>query len=358
MDILPLLMLLFSLRTEGVGAKMKLSPESLTVLRGDEASFTCTPSSHEWTVMVWLLNGRAVLTISKDTGVLPSIYPNVTAVPNKAGWRFVLNNTERYNEGQVTCDIQLVDKRTASLFVQEKGTVKVFGENKLAFKGQSVLFQCQAAGWHPQPTVQWQVDNIQVSQTEHNFITEELGKDLFSVISNFSITAAKSSTVACLASVSALKTPLKSSIKLTVVAEVLQEEKKDDFTIPLAFTASLSALLLLVLLCICTVLCYRRRRQAKENPLDLKRFDLSVFGRSSVATATGGKVNLGYSSEGPAGADYRGVTSESQRQTDLVSFNKVPDVVHSRIPSLHSERTTTEFQEEGSVNHVRRITTV
>ena len=102
----------------GVGAKMKLLPESLTVVRGDEASFTCSPSNSAWTVMVWLLNGRAVLTISKETGVLPSIHPNVTAVLNKDGWRFVMKSTERDNEGQVTCDLQLIDRRTANLFVQ------------------------------------------------------------------------------------------------------------------------------------------------------------------------------------------------------------------------------------------------
>ena len=45
----------------------------------------------------------------------------------------------------------------------EKGSVTVFGENRLAFKGQSVLFQCQAAGWYPHPIVQWQVDHRKVN---------------------------------------------------------------------------------------------------------------------------------------------------------------------------------------------------
>ncbi|XP_072248843.1 immunoglobulin superfamily member 5 isoform X1 [Leuresthes tenuis] len=358
MDILSLLVLLLSYRIEGVGAKMKLSPESLTVVRGDEASFTCSPSNSAWTVMVWLLNGRAVLTISKETGVLPSIHPNVTAVLNKDGWRFVMKNTERDNEGQVTCDLQLIDRRTANLFVQEKGSVTVFGDNRLAFKGQSVLFQCQAAGWYPHPIVQWQVDHRKVSQNEYNVSTEDMEKSLFTVTSNLSIMAAKSSRVDCLASVSALKTPLKSSINLTVVAEVLQEEKKDDCTIPLAVTASLAAILLLVLLCICTALCYTQRRQAKANPQEPMRFDLSAFGRSSVAATTGGKVNLGYSGEGPAGADYDEVTLRARCRADLVSFNKAPDVVHSSGLSVHSESHTTEFEEEESIKNVRRITTV
>lgn len=45
------------------------------------------------------------------------------------------------------------------LSIAEKGSVKVFGHDKLAFKGDTVLFECQASGWFPKPTLQWQVDN-------------------------------------------------------------------------------------------------------------------------------------------------------------------------------------------------------
>eukprot|EP00064_Thunnus_orientalis_P009659 superscaffoldBa00001241_g9684 len=251
------------LAAEAVGAQIKLSPETLTVLRGDEARFTCSTANTQWAAMVWLLK----------------------------------RNTERNHQGQVTCDIQDIDRKTANLFVQEKGSVKVFGDNKLAFRGQSVLFECQAAGWYPQPTLQWRVDDKKVSQGEYNISSEESDKSLFTVTSNLSVMAAKSSHVNCLASVSALPTPLMSSVHLTVVAEVVEEG--DDCTIPLAVTASLSALLLLLLLCICAVLCYRQRRQAKPSPQETTRFDQSVIGRSSVADATGGTVNLGYSSESP-----------------------------------------------------------
>lgn len=41
--------------------------------------------------------------------------------------------------------------------------MKVFGDDKLAFKGESVLFECQAAGWFPKPTLQWQVNDKEVS---------------------------------------------------------------------------------------------------------------------------------------------------------------------------------------------------
>ncbi|XP_023261411.1 immunoglobulin superfamily member 5-like isoform X1 [Seriola lalandi dorsalis] len=351
--VVHLLVFLLSCRIQAVGAQMKLSPETLTVLRGEEARFTCSPNT-QWTAMVWLLDGTVALTISKLHGVLPSTNTNVTAEKSqisKDSWVFVLKSTERNNQGQVTCDLQDFDRKTASLFVQEKGSVKVFGDNKLAFQGQSVLFECQAVGWYPEPRLQWQVNDRKVSQGEYNISSEESGKSLFTVSSNLSVTAAKSSYVCCLASVSALPTPLKSSVRLTVVAEVVQEG--DDCTVPLAVTASLSALLLLLLLCICTVLCYRQRRQAKPSPQAAIWFDQSEVGKRSVAEVTAGEVNLGYSSEGPTDADYNELIMTTHSQKDFASFRKAPDVVHCSSLSVHSES-----QEEENYKNIKRITTV
>ncbi|KAM7399547.1 hypothetical protein PAMP_018813 [Pampus punctatissimus] len=216
MDIFTLFILLLSCWIHAVGAQIKLSPKNLTVLQGNEARFTCT-SNTQWSVMVWLLEGSVVLTISNLHGVLRSANLHVAAEPTAKGdgWVFVLNNTERLHQGQVTCDLQDIDRKTASLYVQEKGSVKVFS-NKLAFRGQSVLFECQAAGWYPQPTLYWQVDDKKVSQGEYNISIEESGKSLFTVTSNLSVKAVKSCRVHCLASVSALPTPLMSSVNLTL----------------------------------------------------------------------------------------------------------------------------------------------
>ncbi|XP_063763186.1 uncharacterized protein igsf5b isoform X2 [Eleginops maclovinus] len=263
MDSFFLFLLLLSCSIQ-VGAKMRLSPETLTVLRGEEARFTCSPSKTKWTAMVWLLNGEVVLTISKEFGLLPSVNPNVTAekgsVSSGDSWVFVLKKTERNNEGQVTCDLQGSDRRRASLLVQ--------------------------------------------------------------------------------------------------VAEVVQQE--DGCTAPLAVTASLSAILLLILLCICTILCYQHRRQAKPSPQEAAIWlDQSVSGRTSVAEARGGKVNLGYSSEGPTDPVYNELNLETRRQQqDFVSFLKVPDVVSSSSLSLHNESQAQVCLSEETATNIRRITTV
>ncbi|KAF7663135.1 hypothetical protein LDENG_00217860 [Lucifuga dentata] len=121
MDGSVVLVLLLSCLLQAVGAQMELLPETLTVLRGEEARLTCSASNIEWTVMVWLLNGASVLTISRDYGVL-SNNPNVMAEKHSSSqrdsWVFVLKSTERDHQGQVTCDIQNIQRKTASLFVQ------------------------------------------------------------------------------------------------------------------------------------------------------------------------------------------------------------------------------------------------
>ncbi|XP_005720638.1 immunoglobulin superfamily member 5-like isoform X2 [Pundamilia nyererei] len=357
MDTFPLLVLLLSWRTE-VEAQIKLFPEKLTVLRGEKARFTCTPSNSQWTAMIWLLNGEVALTISNKHGVLQSPNTNMSlmAEKKKDGWMLVLNNTERHDQGEVTCDLQGVDRKTARLFVQEKGSVKILGNNRLAFQRDSVLFECEAAGWYPEPVLKWEVNNNKVSPSEYNISSEESKESLFTLTSKLSVLAAKSSHVDCLASVSALPQPLKSTISLKVVAEVLEEG--GYCTVPLAITASLSGFLVLLLLCICTVLCYRQRRQAKTSPQEVLRFDQSVFSRSVDADAPEGKVNLGYSSESPTDAVNSELFWETRRQMDFVSFRKVPDVVSSSSFSTQSESQANMCPPEDDCKNVRRITTV
>ncbi|XP_034557287.1 immunoglobulin superfamily member 5 isoform X3 [Notolabrus celidotus] len=309
--------------------------------------------------MVWQLNGIPVLVISEEDGVLPSVNPNVTAEKNSKGnsWVFVLKHTERHNLGLVTCDLQSIDRKTSSLFVQEKGSVKVVGSDMLAFKGRLVLFECHAAGWYPEPIIQWQVNDRKISQAEYNISIEDSSKSLFTVSSNLSITAAQSSSVDCLASVSALLTPQKSSVRLTVVAEVVQEG--DDCTVPLAVITSLFLLMLLLLLCI-AVHWYRQRRQAKPSPQDEIRdiqMGISGFGqsgneRSSAPGETGGTVNLGFFNEGPPDEVY------SEPKTDIISISKVPDVVTFSTLSLHSESLDKVCLSENSYKNIRTVTTV
>ncbi|XP_061638746.1 immunoglobulin superfamily member 5 isoform X2 [Phyllopteryx taeniolatus] len=359
MDFFILSVVLLSYSTQ-VSALLKLSPVSLTVLSGDEARFTCSTDSAEWDVMMWELNSTVVVTISRIHNVLSSTLPNVTAEKsqNGDGWELVLKSVERLHEGQVSCNLQGNGKKTARLFVQEKGTVNIFGGNTMALKGELVWFECDAVGWYPEPSLQWEVHGKKLSQSSYHLSSEQTGKSLFTVSSNLSMTATQSSRVDCLASVSALSTPLMSSIYLTVVAEVVAD--KDDCTVPLAVTSSLTTLLLLLLLllCICTVLWYRERRQAKKSTQDANRREESNNGRGLPAEPTGGRVNFGYMSEGTTDAVYKEIIKEIHSKMDFVSVDKIPDVVTSSSLSLHRDgHTQVNLSEENSKN-IRRVTTV
>ncbi|XP_049581098.1 immunoglobulin superfamily member 5 isoform X3 [Syngnathus scovelli] len=272
---------------------------------------------------------------------------------NGDGWVLVLKSVERLHEGQVSCNLEGNDKKTASLIVQEKGTVEIFGGNTITLKGQLVQFQCDAVGWHPEPSLHWKVNGKKLSQSEYNLSSEETGKRLFTVSSNLSMTATKTSHVDCLASVTALSTPLMSSIRLTVVAEVVQDEN-DDCTVPLAVTSSLTALLLL-LLCICIVLWYKERRQAKRNTQDATRCEGMNNGQTLPVESTGGRVNLGYMNED---AVYKELIKGMHSKMDFISIEKVPDVVTSSNLSLHSDHPSQVNLSEGNPKNIRRVTTV
>lgn len=76
-------------------------------------------------------------------------------------------------------------------------------------EGEEVLFQYLTVGWYPELSLTWLVNGREVDQGQHNISTEGTVdvECLYNLTSNFSVQAAESSHVECLASVSALPTP-------------------------------------------------------------------------------------------------------------------------------------------------------
>ncbi|XP_035648174.1 immunoglobulin superfamily member 5 [Oncorhynchus keta] len=362
-NLIPLILL--ACVTQVLNSQMQLNPRSITLLRGDTARLICS-TAEPWQVMVWILNGGSVLTISAQYGIL-SNNPNVNAINcstnQLSSWELTLNRVQRSYQGQVTCDLQNIQRQTADLFVQERGNVAITGGNVTVLKGEEILFQCLAVGWYPVPSLTWLVNGREVDQSQYNISTEgPVDVDgLYNLTSNLSVQAAESSHVECLASVSALPTPQASSVRLTVVAEVDVENVCDDCAVLMAVTASVSAVLLLLLLSICIVLCYIRRRRAKSSLPEAIRIDESKSGRSSVAEETGGEVNLGYTTEGHSDAGHSDliVTGETHSQMNSISAHKIPDVVSSSnfLPTTRESTAPTDHCGDGSKT-VRRMTTV
>lgn len=330
---------------------MTLRPDAQTVLAGEETRFTCSTKHPQWGAMIWQVNGKTVLTIPQQSDPVPSTNPNITAEKFSSsshgdGWTLILKNTQRQHEGEVTCDLQEGGKSTAHLYVQEKGSVRISGESRMALKGHSVEFECQAAGWSPQPTLHWRLNGREVNSANYNLTPVRTEQGQFSVSSNLNITASSSCDVHCVVSVSAMRAPLYSTVRLTVVAEVVEQ----DCTVAVALLGSLSALLLLALLCVCTVLCLKRRGRTKPGLEQPIWFNQSESGRISVAGAPWGKVNPGYSSDRDTFFNELIIGPPIPITTSL---DKAPDVVSSSSQSFQSDS-----QSETSTKNIRSITTV
>ncbi|XP_075905985.1 uncharacterized protein igsf5b [Nelusetta ayraudi] len=313
--------------------------------------------------MVWSLDDKPILTISNHTGVLPSVNPHVTAEPLipgslRRGWVFSLNTTEVQDQARVTCDLLNIQRESASLFVQEKGSVELLGGDRLAFKDQSVVFECRAAGWRPAPSLEWQVGKEQVSSGGYNLSIQASGRGLFTATSSLQVVATRSSQVTCSASVSAMDELERGRVHLTVVTEV----QEDNCTVPLAVTASLLAILLLLLLVGGgAALWFRRRTRARSSSQQGTGLGPpSGTGRSASKDSAGWRVNAGFSSEEPTDAvkneKNMGSGCQTDSQMDSVGIGEVPDVVSSSNLSLHHDSLAQSSLENSS--SVRRITTV
>ncbi|XP_067102971.1 immunoglobulin superfamily member 5 [Osmerus mordax] len=356
MDNLMILLLTYTTQVELV---MHLEPRTLTALRGDQAQFTCS-TNEDWEVMLWSVHNATVLTISAKYGIL-SRKPSVTAKNLSGGrtsrWEMVLERSERNHQGLLTCELPEIGKEAATLIVQEPGTMGITGGNVSAVRGQRVVFECQATGWYPEPSLTWQVNSRKVDEGQYNVSAGVAAEGLYNRTSVLSMQALETSHVECLASVSALPAPLASRVRLTVFAEVLVEDK--DRTALIAVAISSSAMLLFLLLSLCIVLCYRRTRRAKSGQAEAARIDESESRRSSAAEVTGGKVNRGYAAEVLTDIGHHDLHLDAHSQTDFQSgTHKVPDVVSSSAFSEHSPGLAHVSLEGEEATNIRRVTTV
>ncbi|XP_029483645.1 immunoglobulin superfamily member 5 isoform X4 [Oncorhynchus nerka] len=208
---------LLLLYATGVSGVPQLEPLNVTVLRGSEARFNIS-LSEAWYSMSWMLKSVLVLTINSGTG--ESEHNRRFSVKNYSSadiycWEFIIRDVWRNDSGTVSCGVQEKPTQTAQLFVQESGTVRIVGGNITVAQGHQAIVQCEASGWFPKPTVSWVVDGVMVDQNSYNSSSEALDS-LYNSISFLTVRGVNSVQVKCLASVSALTTPLSSSIYLVV----------------------------------------------------------------------------------------------------------------------------------------------
>ncbi|KAI1903700.1 hypothetical protein AGOR_G00029920 [Albula goreensis] len=307
-----------------IGAQVQLQPKQEYVIRGNEAKFNCSVTGTEWIVMTWSLNGNTVLTILKSNGpqVNDKRFGAVNRTTNQSDmWEFIIKDTQRNNSGEITCDVQNIDKKSATLSVQDSGTVAITSGNVTSIQKQRVTFHCLANGWYPEPLVEWTFNGVAVDRSDYNVSTVGSG-GLFNSNSTLSILGNYSGPVQCQASVQGCA-PQTSTVFLTVATEPVEE----DQTVLIAVLVSVLGAALLVLLIIGIVLCCKRRRAAKSSYEEEVRKTRSQSERTTTTEPAQGRENLGYMPDGKTGVASSDFNDSGFSQTNSFRTVEMPDVV-------------------------------
>ncbi|XP_023700579.2 immunoglobulin superfamily member 5 isoform X2 [Paramormyrops kingsleyae] len=314
----PPLRILLILCAAGALAEVQLDPQMATVLRGSNATFNCSVDQ-KWVVMSWLLNGNVVLTVSKDHGIL-SNDPRFTALNYSTDtlsiWEINILGVKRTDMGEVTCDVQNIQKVNAQLSVQVSGTVHITDINKTATHGELAYFQCSALGWYPAPIISWTEGGSLASADSYNISILPVGQDLFDSTSTLGIVASNSIIVTCLAAVPALTTPLTSSAFLTVEAQ----PQYINLTVVIAVTVTVGAVLLLAIIIIIVVCCYCQRKNSTHS-----RYEDEM--RKAQRDRGQGADNLGYSADSRAGAANGQLNDSVASQSASINGLPIPNAV-------------------------------
>ncbi|KAL4657332.1 immunoglobulin superfamily member 5-like isoform X3 [Arapaima gigas] len=312
---------------KGALAQVDLKPTSAAVLAGTNTTFLCS-LQQPWVVMSWLLNGNVVLTITWQHG--PVINDHRYMAQNKStaqtsSWGFTIVGVRQSDAGSVTCDVQNIQKQTALLDVQEKGTVAILGGNVTATQGDLAYFQCQALGWLPEPSVTWTVEGQEVDQKDYN-ITSRPWWNLFNTTSVLNVGANHNAEVTCRARVSALPVPLNSTVFMSVVAPPSRRNQ----TILIAVTVSLAVFVLLVLIAIGLIFFCKRKKAKKSTYEEEVRKTKFHSKEHPKCVAKQGTDNLGYATYNCSGVTHSQFDDSGFSQPSVVStLQQTPSSIHA-----------------------------
>ncbi|XP_050976297.1 immunoglobulin superfamily member 5 [Labeo rohita] len=291
---------LFLLMTMVVSAQVQLQPPNAAVLSGSKARFNCSTPQPQ-SVMNLLVNGLLVITILEATGVLNSTdrfsATNFTT-PGDYKWELVINNVRRDDAGEITCQVLGGVAQTATLSVQERGSVEIVGGNQTKTEGTQTEFLCKAVGWFPEPNVSWSV-NGEANSCNSSSVAQG---NQFNSNCTLTVTAIKNSSVQCLVKIPALSTPDGRTVFLTV-----EKLAKRDQTVLIAVTVAFSAAALLFLIIYGIFFFCKRRKKKSGYQEEIRRARIQSQNRTPATENVQGRDNQGYNRDGHDGRTNGGV---------------------------------------------------
>ncbi|XP_054899406.1 immunoglobulin superfamily member 5 isoform X2 [Poeciliopsis prolifica] len=283
------------LQSRVMSQKVQLEPLNSTALRDSDVQFTATIQG-DWEVTNWGVGGIQVLTIVNSTdNIIPSadrFSARFCFDTSRSCVEFTIHNVTRADAGEVVCSVQGHQPATAQLYVQESGTVSIPGGNVTVMQGGEVELECVTTAWFPAPTVSWTQNGQVVNSSLYNTTSTPDG-DSFNSTSTVRLTASRSARVECLASLSTLTAPQSSSVYIQIVP------KPPDWTVLIAVVVSFGSCGLLVFLILGIMICYKHRKEKKQNYQDEMRRVRTHSQLSVIDTPeqVRGRVNESYEPE-------------------------------------------------------------
>ncbi|CAJ1064561.1 immunoglobulin superfamily member 5 [Xyrichtys novacula] len=314
------------LYTIGAGPdQFQLRPLNTNALQGSDVSFNASVQG-SWQIMTWMVRDLLVLTIP-FSGDITSISKRFTArfcSGDPSCVEFTIRNVSRGEAGSVVCTVQgEFGSKTATLIVQESGTVNITEGDVKVNQDEQVEFRCVMAAWFPTPNVSWALNGQTVDTKLWNTTHMDNG-DYVNSTSVLKFQAVRNTTVECQATVETLTKPQTSSVFLVVVP------KPPDWTVLIAMVVSIGGFALLVLLIIGIIFCYKRRKEKKSSYQDEMRRVRTQSQLSAVTAAGRGQVNAGYVKDGQTRVAGSDITDSGFSQANGSSYFEMPDVIKHR----------------------------
>ncbi|XP_044858435.1 immunoglobulin superfamily member 5 isoform X2 [Mauremys mutica] len=303
---IPVTFILFaSLTGFGFGYSIINGPANATVLAGSEARFNCTVSQG-WQIIIWLLNGNAVLTTIHLGGAVVTL-DRFTQQNYTSGETFtselIIHNVQQSDSGKIECSIQLgIPNSYAFLSVQVNGSLFIKDHNSTVRKNETIEIVCEALGWAPAPNMTWMINNSFVDKSRYVTNHSQGSNDLHNEVSTLTLTPLANETLTCLAYIEALPKPQNATVTLIVQESLAENGNQEDSTrtrtIILAVTLSVGFLLLIIIIFIIIYCCLKNKESTYQK--ELRKVSTKKTNDGSEKTRrSSGNENSGYSPEDP-----------------------------------------------------------
>ncbi|NWI66286.1 IGSF5 protein, partial [Todus mexicanus] len=199
-------------------------PTNATVLAGSEARFNCTVSEG-WEVLIWLSNGRPVLTVTSFGGPIETFdrftSQNYTS-GNDVTLELIIHNTQLSDSGKIECSIQQSSENNfAFLSVQVNGSLLIKNSTLTVNENKTVDIVCEALGWSPAPDITWMTNDSLIDKSRYVTQQSEGSDGLHNALSILTLTPTDSEILTCLADIEALPKPQNATVTVIFVNSTL-----------------------------------------------------------------------------------------------------------------------------------------